>query len=95
MQRERVAFREWMGGKPERRFKEVLVTERFQGVPPMNTTWYERGQLDTLRKQLQQRFGPLSSTAQERFENLSGVKLEDLTTAILDAKTLCELGLED
>ncbi len=44
---------------------------------------------------LEARFGPLSPSAHERLENLDPERLEALTLALLKARSLQELGLED
>jgi hypothetical protein len=55
----------------------------------------QQGWRTTLQKQLEARFGPLSPGAQGRLEDLSPERLEALALALLDARSLQELGLED
>jgi hypothetical protein len=84
----------------------LLRTEHYQGAQAMAMTTFEKGvqsglqqglrSLRTaLKKQLEARFGPLSPSAQERFESLSPERLEALAPELLDAQSLQELGLED
>jgi hypothetical protein len=77
----------------------LLRTEHYQGAQTMAITTFEKGvqqgQRTTLRKQVEARFGPLSPAAQERLESLSPERLDALTLALLEARSLQELGLED
>jgi hypothetical protein len=77
----------------------LLRTERYQGAQAMAVTTFEKGlqqgQRTTLRKLLEARFGPLSPGARERLEGLGPERLEALTLALLTARSLQELGLED
>ena len=77
----------------------LLRTERYQGAQAMAMTTFEKGlqqgQRTTLQKLLEARFGPLSPGAQQRLESLSAERLEALTLALLDARSLQELGLEE
>jgi hypothetical protein len=77
----------------------LLRTERYQGTQAMAMTTFEKGLLQgqrtMFRKLLQARFGPLSSSAQERLESLSPERLEALALELLKARSLQELGLED
>ncbi|HKI33829.1 MAG TPA: DUF4351 domain-containing protein [Gemmataceae bacterium] len=79
----------------EQEFKRILETEQFRGVKVMTTTWHEQGERKILERQLQKRFGPLSDKVRERLAALSAERLEELAEAILDAKSLKDLGLED
>ena len=54
-----------------------------------------KGWRTALQKQLESRFGPLSSHARERLEGLGPERLEALTLELLKAQSLQELGLED
>jgi hypothetical protein len=77
----------------------LLRTERYQGVQAMAMTTFEKslqqGWRTAVRKQLEARFGPLGPGAQERLESLGFEQLEALTVALLEARSLQELGLED
>jgi hypothetical protein len=81
----------------------LLGTERYQEAQTMAVTTFERGMQaglqqgwrTAIRKQLETRFGPLSPGAQERLESLSFEQLEALAVAVLEARSLKELGLED
>jgi hypothetical protein len=72
------------------------------GLQQANTTFekglqqgLQEGRRTTLEKLLEARFGPLSPSAQQRLDNLSGERLEALTLALLKARSLQELDLED
>jgi hypothetical protein len=62
-------------------------------------TTFERGMQQGWRtavsKMLEARFGPLSPGARERLDSLDPERLEALTSALLAAQSLQELGLED
>jgi hypothetical protein len=90
----------------QREFERLLATEPYQGVQAMATTWYEQGleqgleqgqrQLrELLRTQLEQRFGPLSTHAQERLASWPGDRLVELGRSLLTAQSLQELGLNE
>ena len=53
------------------------------------------GEKKVLRMLLERRFGALSREVREHLDALSGDRIEALSAAILDAKSLRELGLED
>ena len=65
-------------------------------------TWFEEGpekgrhtgQRQILRALLEERFGTLNETAQQRLEAWPTEQLTDLGRALLRAKSLAELGLE-
>jgi hypothetical protein len=65
----------------------------------MNTTWYEKGiekgRRETLRQQLESRFGPLPSSVLERLQEWPTEGLAELATGVLRAESLRDLGLED
>jgi hypothetical protein len=52
-----------------------------------------RGKREMLRKQLEKRFGPLPPAVLARIETLATDRLDEISLAILDAKSLDELGL--
>jgi hypothetical protein len=90
----------------QREFERLLATEPYQGVQAMATTWYEQGleqgleqgqrQLrELLRTLLEQRFGPLSTRAQERLASWPGDRLVELGRSLLTAQSLQELGLNE
>lgn len=98
----------WSLDEAQRRlFEAMMNTEPYQGARVMMQTTFERGmeegerkgliegQRKTVRMLLEKRFGPLSSTAVERLQACSDDKLDEITTVLLDAKSLNELGLED
>ena len=69
----------------------------------MNATSYEKGlekglekgQRQLLRELLEANFGPLSATVLERLEKLPADRIRALGKALLKARSLRELGLED
>jgi Domain of unknown function (DUF4351) len=62
---------------------EVLGREYKRGL--------QQGELKLLHGQIEKRFGPLPSAAEERLSKLTSAQLEDLGVRLLDAKTLDEL----
>ena len=82
---------------------ELLRTERYQGAHAMAVTTFEKGvlagreqgQRTMLRRMLEARFGALGPGAQERLEGLSPEQIDALVPALLVARSLQELGLED
>jgi hypothetical protein len=74
-------------------FNHLLVTEKYAEVLPMATTWYEQGQFNLVWKQLEKRFGQLPPRVLARLEALPPERLEELSLALLDARSLDELGL--
>jgi len=83
----------------QREFERLLETEPYRGVKIMTTPWHERGREEgerrILERLLQKRFGPLNSELRKRLTSVPADRLEELADAILDAKSLKELGLED
>jgi hypothetical protein len=55
----------------------------------------QQGQRTLLERLLEARFGALGPSARERFDSLSSQQLEQLALALLNARSLRELGLED
>jgi hypothetical protein len=86
----------------DQRFKNLL-TEKYKGVREMVTTTFEKGleqgrqqgYREMLRDLLETRFGPLSEQAQQRLTSWPPERLRELGRALLAAKSLQELGLED
>jgi hypothetical protein len=82
-----------------REFNHLLTTEPYKGVQKMRATWYDQGFEERRRKLLQElletRFGPLSAAVRERLQSLPAKRLTRLVKAVLTAKSLRELGLED
>jgi hypothetical protein len=87
----------------QREFERLLDTEPYREVKVMATTWFEKGvekgRLDgwreLLREQLEELFGQLSPTARERLFSLPADRLAQVGRALVKAKSLKELGLED
>ena len=67
-------------------------------IPTMMTT-FEKGVLQgrrrVVRLLLEQHFGPLSPAVQQRLNEWTAERLDDLALALLDAPSLKALGLED
>jgi hypothetical protein len=87
----------------QQNFEEILATEPYQGVRPMYSTMYEevmqtkilppiRGMI---QRQLETRFGELSSQVKERLQSYSVDQLVQVGDNLLDVQSLKELGLED
>jgi hypothetical protein len=86
-------------------FEHLLVTERYAGIRPMATTWFEeglekgrqegllQGQRRLLQLQLEKLFGPLSPGARARLEAWPPERLEEAALRIREARSLDELGL--
>lgn len=76
-----------------------LQKEQFPEGKEVVNTIKEQGRLlgkrDTVRKQLTKKFGPLSAAVAAQIEALPAERLEDIILAILDAKSLAELGLTE
>jgi Domain of unknown function (DUF4351) len=91
-------------------YNHLLVTKKYAEVRPMATTWFEeglkkgleegqqvgleKGQRRTLIRQLDKKFGPLTPRLLAQVESFSAERLEELSLALLDARSLDELGLE-
>lgn len=81
----------------------MVATDPYRGIQEMTrtlaSTWYEKGReqgrRELLREQLEERFGPLTQTVRERLEQLPAEHLALLVKAVLSARSLKELGLED
>ncbi len=86
-----------------REYEQLVAGEPYKGVQAMGKTWFEdgfekgqeEGRRRMLRRQLEKRFGPLPSVAQQRLTEWPAEQLEPLVTAVLEAKSLKEMGLED
>jgi hypothetical protein len=76
-----------------------VVGESDAGVRAMSMglleKWRQKGRQEVLVKQLDARFGPLSCSVRERVAALSGEAIDALAVALLTAKTLAELRLEE
>jgi Domain of unknown function (DUF4351) len=76
-----------------------VATEPYSGIQPMTrtlaTVWYEKGQRELLREQLEERFGALPPPVLERLQQLPAEQLPPLGKAVLHAQSLREMGLQD
>jgi hypothetical protein len=88
----------------QQEFQRLLDTEQYRGVNAMTFTWWHEkgrtegileGERKLVRSLLERRFGPLSPEVRERLDALPAERIEALGVALLDAKSLKELGLED
>jgi hypothetical protein len=86
----------------QRVYRELLETERYKEIKPMMTTSFEQGVAKGLegfrrvvRAQVEQRFGPLSVATLQAIDSLPADRLEKLGVALLNAKSLAELGLPE
>lgn len=81
----------------------LLATERYQEARSFMLTTYERGKLEgrieerrrTALRQLDARFGPLSTEVKQRVEALSPEQLDQLLVDLLKSQSLKDLHLED
>jgi hypothetical protein len=77
----------------------TVVEEEARKMPVLNDILdhevlgreYKRGELNVLRRQIEKRFGPLPTGAEERLSKLTAAELENLGVRVLDAKTLDDL----
>jgi hypothetical protein len=98
-----------MDEEQKRKFRELIVSPRYQGVKAMNVTWFEEGVIKgraegleigkeeglrtALRDQLEERFGPLSPQVLERLEQVPAERLRQMTRAVWRVTSLKDLGL--
>jgi hypothetical protein len=77
----------------------LLQEPQHQGVPAMIKTWSEEareeGKRDIVLKLLKARFPDLSPTAQQRVKEWPVEKVEEVGIALLTARSLGDLGLEE
>ncbi len=84
-------------------FEQLLRSKKYKGARKMYESTIdqieargsERGQRKLLTRQLQKRFGRLSAAVKARLAAWPAERLEELGDALLTAKSLQELGLED
>jgi hypothetical protein len=84
-------------------YQQLLLTVDFKEARMLGKTTFElgvekgieKGQLDLLRGQLEERFGVLSETARQRLEALPAERLGPLSRDLVRGKSLVEMGLED
>jgi hypothetical protein len=88
-----------LDAEQQQEFERLVATEAYQGVRAMNTTWFEKGiakgRREMLRELLDKRFGPLSPRVLDRLNQCPPERLSDLALALLEGRSLRELGLED
>jgi hypothetical protein len=84
-------------------FERLLTMEEYTGVPEMITTWAEqereKGAIETSRKLVQavleRRFGPLTPHMLSTIRGWPLARLEEVLIALVDGKSLADLGLTD
>jgi hypothetical protein len=88
-----------MNERQQQEYEQLLQTESYAGVKPMNQTTYEKGiekgKLRLVEEVLEEKFGPLPPGVRERLEQLSMAELRRLALNIGTAKSLSELGLPE
>jgi hypothetical protein len=85
----------------QREYDQLLRSEPYKEILPMATTWFEKGveqgrhqgERNIVRRQLEKKFGPLSTHAGERLDSWPTDRPGDLADALLTAQSLHELGL--
>jgi hypothetical protein len=86
-----------------REYEAILQTEQYKEIAPMMTTTFEKGvakgreegQRRLIRAQLENRFGPLPAAVVEKIGSLPAEQLEGLGVALVNAKSLAELRLQE
>ncbi len=88
-------------------YKELLQTDQYKEIETMAVTTFEKGMAaglakgreqarrETARLFLEHRFGALPAPVLDRLDAWPAERLEELLLAVIDAKSLRELGLED
>jgi hypothetical protein len=76
-------------------YRSLLRAAENQEVRKVLTIFEINGQRTILEKMIEKRFGPLSPVARQKLENWPGEELADLGLALLDARSLHDLGLDD
>jgi hypothetical protein len=84
-------------------FERLITSEPYSGVKAMNITSHEKGimtgigkgKCEILQGQLEELFGPLKPDLVERLWTMPDADLIRLSKALLKAKSLEELGLEE
>jgi hypothetical protein len=86
----------------QRVYQELLQTEAFKEIAPMMMTTFEKGVVKgqeigrrILRALLEQRFGPLGDAVLNKIDSLPVERVEQVALAVLNAKSLAELGLDE
>jgi hypothetical protein len=83
----------------KRELERLLSTETYKGVQAMNTTWYEKGiekeRRDSFQELLEEQFGPLPPAVLARVEQLPLDRVGTLRKAVVKAKSLADLGLQE
>ena len=76
-------------------YDRLLLTEEFTVARQYGETSKEIGRRETVREQLEARFGSLSQTARERFDAWPTERVREVSLMFYKAESLAELGLED
>lgn len=80
-------------GPQREEYNRLLATEKYKAVLEMQRTFVEEELCRVVWRMLEKRFGPLSPPAVTRLESLKRLQLEELSLAMLDARSLDDLGL--
>jgi hypothetical protein len=75
-------------------YNRLLTTEKYKAVLEMQRTFVEEELCRVVRRMLEKKFGPLSPPVLRRLELLKRLQLEELSLALLDARSLEDLGLD-
>src|SRR5262245_58525874 len=88
-------------------YEQLIRTPPYQEMIPMMTTTFEKGVLQGIQKGelqgqrraarllLEQQFGPLNPAVEQRLNEWSAERLDELVLALRNAPSLKALGLED
>jgi hypothetical protein len=87
----------------QREFERLLASEPYREARTVAMTSYDKGEIAGMEKGqrrlvlllLETQFGPLPQSVRQRVERFNTERLEQIAEAILKAKSLQELGLDD
>jgi hypothetical protein len=79
-------------------FDAIRNQEPYREIRMVTSVWREQGRTEEIREvlclQLEQKFGPLTPAVKANVESLSLERARQIASAILQAKSLTDLGLE-
>ena len=79
-------------------FDAIRTQEPYREIPMVTSVWREQGRAEGIREGvlllLEQKFGPLSPDVKAKAESLSLERAREIMSAILQAKSLTDLGLD-
>jgi hypothetical protein len=87
----------------QREFERLLASEPYREARTVAMTSFDKGEAVGIEKGkrqlvlrlLEKQFGPLPQQVRQRVEGFNTERLEELAEAIVEGKSLRELGLED